>query len=87
MSAVDQTDPGAWGFRLREAESDLRSHVDVCEERYTRIREDFVDFRRDMRSLRTDMDKGFDRINSLLIKVSLLIGAGMAAILAKLVFG
>ena len=86
MLMSEMTDT-AWNHRLREVESDLRSHVDVCEERYTRIREDFIDLRRDMRDLRTDMDKGFDKVNSLLIKISLLIGAGMAAILAKLVFG
>lgn len=87
MSAVDLTDPGAWSHRLRAAESDLRSHVDVCDERYARIREDFGDFRRDLRDLRTDMDKSFDKINSLLISVGLLLAGGMAAILAQLVFG
>lgn len=86
MSVGDHSDFGVWDHRLRETESNLRSHVDVCDERYARIREDFDFFRRDLRDLKLDVQKGLDKINALLVKVGLLLAAGMAGILAKLLF-
>ena len=84
--ALDNTDPGTWSHRLREAESDLRSHIDVCDERYARIRDDFEIFRRDLRDLKVDVHRGMDKTNHLLVKVGIILASGMAGILAKLVF-
>jgi hypothetical protein len=61
--------------RLREVEKNLAAHEAVCAERYEGIRRDFAIFTSEMRDFK-----------GLINKVSLLLVAGMAGILAKLVF-
>ena len=61
--------------RLREVETKLAAHEAVCAERYEGIRRDFAVFTNEMRDFK-----------SLVNKVSLLLIAGMASILVKLVF-
>lgn len=68
--------------RLREVESLLGSHEDVCTERYQRIRDDFSDFRSSL----ADAKKEISNTNHLLIKVGVMLLGGMATILATIVF-
>ena len=68
--------------RLREVESRLTSHEDVCTERYERIRDDFTDFRSSL----ADAKAQVTNINHLLVKIALMLLGGMATILATIVF-
>ncbi len=80
------TNPGDWPARLREVEGRLRSHEDVCAERYTRLRDDHIELRTTIASSRIDMNKRVDTIQHLLIKIALALLTGMAGILATIVF-
>jgi hypothetical protein len=80
------TNPGTWSPRLREVESRLRSHEDVCTERYNRLRDDHLELRTTIASSRIDMNKRVDGIQHLLIKVTLMLLGGMATILAAIVW-
>lgn len=80
------TNPDSWPDRLREVEGRLRSHEDVCAERYSRLRDDHLELRTTIASSRVDMNKRVDGVQHLLIKIALALLTGMAAILAKLVF-
>ena len=68
--------------RLREVESRLGSHEDVCNERYQRIRDDFADFRAAL----ADAKKEVSNTNTLLVKIGIGLLGGMATILGTLVF-
>lgn len=80
------TNPDTWPARLREVEGRLRSHEDVCAERYSRLRDDYTELRTTIASSRIDMNKRVDDIQHLLIKIALALLTGMAGILATLVF-
>ena len=80
------TNPGTWSPRLREVESRLRSHEDVCTERYNRLRDDHLELRTTIASSRIDMNKRVDGIQHLLVKIAFALLTGMAGILATLVF-
>ena len=80
------TDPGTWSPRLREVESRLRSHEDVCTERYNRLRDEQKGLRGDMLQYRNDLNFRVDNIQQLLIKVTLMLLGGMATILAAIVW-
>jgi hypothetical protein len=68
--------------RLREVETRLGSHEDVCTERYQRIRDDFSDFRSSL----ADAKKEISNTNHLLVKLGVGLLGGMATILATIVF-
>jgi hypothetical protein len=68
--------------RLREAETRLTAHEDVCTERYQRIRDDFSDFRSSL----ADAKKEISNTNHLLVKLGVGLLGGMATILATIVF-
>lgn len=80
------TDPGTWSPRLREVESRLRSHEDVCTERYERLRDDHKGLRISIAQYRDDLNKRVDAIQHLLVKVALMLLGGMATILAAIVW-
>ena len=80
------TNPGDWPARLREVEGRLRSHEDVCAERYSRLRDDHIELRTTIASSRIDMNKRVDTIQHLLIKIAFALLTGMAGILATIVF-
>ena len=80
------TNPDAWSSRLREVEGRLRSHEDVCAERYTRLRDDHLELRTTIAHSRQDFNKRVDGIQHLLIKIALALLTGMGGILATLVF-
>jgi hypothetical protein len=80
------TNPSDWPARLREVEGRLRSHEDVCAERYSRLRDDHIELRTTIASSRIDMNKRVDTIQHLLIKIALALLTGMAGILATIVF-
>lgn len=80
------TDPGTWSPRLREVESRLRSHEDVCTERYERLRDDHKGLRNSIAQYRDDLNKRVDAIQHLLVKVALMLLGGMATILAAIVW-
>ena len=80
------TDPGTWSPRLREVESRLRSHEDVCTERYERLRDDHKGLRISIAQYRDDLNARVDAIQHLLVKVALMLLGGMATILAAIVW-
>lgn len=80
------TDPGTWSPRLREVESRLRSHEDVCTERYERLRDDHKGLRASIAQYRDDLNKRVDAIQHLLVKVALMLLGGMATILGAIVW-
>ena len=80
------TDPGTWSPRLREVESRLRSHEDVCTERYERLRDDHKGLRISIAQYRDDLNKRVDAIQHLLVKVALMLLGGMATILGAIVW-
>lgn len=80
------TDPGTWSPRLREVESRLRSHEDVCTERYERLRDDHKGLRVSIAQYRDDLNARVDAIQHLLVKVALMLLGGMATILAAIVW-
>lgn len=80
------TDPGTWSPRLREVESRLRAHEDVCTERYERLRDDHKGLRVSIAQYRDELNKRVDVIQHLLIKVSLMLLGGMATILGAIVW-
>jgi hypothetical protein len=82
----NMTDPGTWSPRLREVESRLRSHEDVCTERYERLRDDHKGLRNSIAQYRDDLNKRVDAIQHLLVKVALMLLGGMATILAAIVW-
>ena len=80
------TDPSTWSPRLREVESRLRSHEDVCTERYERLRDDHKGLRISIAQYRDDLNARVDAIQHLLVKVALMLLGGMATILAAIVW-
>jgi hypothetical protein len=80
------TDPGTWSPRLREVESRLRSHEDVCEERYNRLRDDHRGLRETINHNSKEFGRRVDDIQHLLIKIALMLLGGMAGILAAIVW-
>ena len=80
------TDPGTWSPRLREVESRLRSHEDVCEERYNRLRDDHRGLRETITLNSKEFGRRVDDIQHLLIKIALMLLGGMASILAAIVW-
>ena len=80
------TDPGTWSPRLREVESRLRAHEDVCTERYERLRDDHKGLRISIAQYRDDLNKRVDAIQHLLVKVALMLLGGMATILGAIVW-
>lgn len=80
------TDPDTWPSRLREVESRLRSHEDVCAERYSRLRDDHLALRDSINASSKEFGKRVDHITHLLLKVAFALLTGMAGILATLVF-
>lgn len=80
------TDPGTWSTRLREVESRLRSHEDVCTERYNRLRDDHKNLRETINHNSKEFGKRVDDIQHLLIKIALMLLGGMASILAAIVW-
>ena len=86
MIDANMTDPGTWSPRLREVESRLRSHEDVCTERYERLRDDHKGLRISIAQYRDDLNKRVDAIQHLLVKVALMLLGGMATILGAIVW-
>lgn len=80
------TNPGAWSGRLREVEARLRSHEDVCAERYARLRDDHISLRDTITQSSGDFAKRVDNIQQLMVKIALMLLGGMAGILAAIVW-
>ena len=80
------TNPGAWSGRLREVEAKLRSHEDVCAERYARLRDDHISLKDTITRSSSDFAKRVDDIQHLLVKIALMLLGGMAGLLAAIVW-
>ena len=80
------TDPGTWSARLREVESRVRAHEDVCEERESRRRDEYRGLRETITHNSKEFGKRVDDIQHLLIKIALMLLGGMASILAAIVW-
>jgi len=78
------TDPGTWSPRLREVESRLRAHEDVCTERYNRLRDDHKGLRETINHNSREFSKRVDDIQHLLIKICLMLLGDMARIPAAI---
>lgn len=81
------TTPRDFSIRMREVEARLRSHEDVCAERYTRLRDDHLQLRSSIAQYRDDLGKRVDQIISIILKVAFALMIGMAGILAAQLFG
>jgi hypothetical protein len=81
------TTPRDFSIRMREVEARLRSHEDVCAERYTRLRDDHLQLRSDIALYRDYLGKRVDQVTSTIVKVAFALLIGMAGILAAQLFG
>ena len=86
--------PREWSSRLRTVETNLKSHEEVCADRYKRLGEDLAQFRLEISTSRGEMKDIIRDVradtrttNQWLIRLGMALLAGMGGILFKLALG